>query len=190
MKVLLVDNYDSFTYNLKQLIEQFGDVKLDILKNNQITLRQVNRYDKIMLSPGPDLPSKAGIMFDIIKKYGSIKPILGVCLGFHAIAESFGGKLLNLNQPLHGISHQIHLLKKDSLFKNLPETIQVGLYHSWAVSDDDFPNVLEITARSEMGIIMALRHKYYNIKGIQFHPESIMTPLGKNIIWNWLEEGI
>ncbi len=190
MKVLLLDNYDSFTYNLKQLIEQFGVKKLSIVKNDQIDLESVAQFDKIMLSPGAGLPSKAGIMPEIIRKFCASKPILGICLGHHAIAESFGGKLFNFKQPVHGIARQTHILKKDSLFKNLPETIQVGLYHSWAVSDEEFPDDLEIIARSEKGIIMAIRHKIFNIKGLQFHPESIMTPMGKNIIWNWLDEYI
>jgi anthranilate synthase component 2 len=190
MKVLLLDNYDSFSYNLKQLIDQFGVEKLDILKNDQIDLGEIEKYDKIMLSPGPGLPSESGLMIDIIQKYGSKKAILGVCLGHHAIAEVFGAKLFNFNQPVHGIARQTHILKNDSLFKSLSETIQVGLYHSWAVSDDSFPKNLEITARSEKGIIMAIRHKTFNIKGVQFHPESIMTPMGKTIIWNWLEDSI
>ena len=190
MKVLLLDNYDSFTYNLKQLIEQFGVKKLDIIKNDQINLDTLQQYDKIMLSPGPGLPLEAGSMLDIIRKYGAYKPILGICLGHHAIARLFGGKLFNFDQPVHGISRETYLLKPDSIFRSIPQTFQVGLYHSWAVSDEDFPEDLEIIARSEKGIIMALRHKKYNIKGVQFHPESIMTPLGKTIVWNWLEETI
>jgi len=188
MKVLLLDNYDSFTYNLKQLIEQFGVESLTIAKNDQIDIESVEQFDKIMLSPGPGLPSEAGIMPEIICKFGTSKPILGVCLGHHAIAEAFGGKLFNFKQPVHGIARQTHILKEDSLFKNLPPTFQVGLYHSWAVSDEDFPEELEIIARSEKGNIMAIRHKILNIKGVQFHPESIMTPLGKTIVWNWLAE--
>lgn len=188
MKVLLLDNYDSFTYNLKQLIEQFGVEKLEIIKNDQLELSHVEQYDKIMLSPGPGLPSEAGLMPEIIRHYGAHKAILGVCLGHHAITESFGGKLFNFDQPVHGISRQTQILKEDSLFKNIPQIFQVGLYHSWAVSDDGFPEDLEIIARSEKGIIMAVRHKIYDIKGVQFHPESIMTPLGKTMIWNWLEE--
>ena len=190
MKVLLLDNYDSFTYNLKQLIEQFGVKQLDIVKNNRIEMTDVEQYDKIMLSPGPGLPSDAGIMLDIIRHFGSYKPILGVCLGHHAIAEAFGGELFNFDQPVHGVIRQTHILKQDPLFYSLNETIQVGLYHSWAVADEGFPDELEIIARSEKGVIMALRHKIYNIKGVQFHPESIMTPMGKTIIWNWLGETI
>lgn len=188
MKVLLLDNYDSFTHNLKQLIEQYGVEKLDIVKNDQIELEDIAHYDKIMLSPGPGLPSEAGRMMEIIHQFGSTKPILGVCLGHHAIAEYFGAKLFNFEQPVHGIARKTNILKNDLIFNFLENEIQVGLYHSWAVSDDEFPEDLEIIARSEMGIIMALRHKKYNIKGVQFHPESIMTPMGKTIVWNWLGE--
>ncbi len=190
MKVLLLDNYDSFTFNLKQLIIQFGVEKLDILKNDQIALDEVEHYDKIMLSPGPGLPVEAGLMPDIIRRFGPHKSILGVCLGHHAIAEAFGAKLFNLDQPVHGISRQTQILKTDSIFESIASPFQVGLYHSWAVSDDLFPENLEILARSEIGIIMAIRHKVFNIKGVQFHPESIMTPMGKALIWNWLKEPV
>ncbi len=188
MKVLLLDNYDSFTHNLKQLVVQFGVKKLDIIKNNEIDLDAIEHYDKIMLSPGPGLPSEAGLMMEIIARYASSKPILGVCLGHHAIAEYFGAKLFNLKQPVHGIARKTNILKKDLLFNSLDDNFQVGLYHSWAVSDSDFPTDLEIIARSEKGIIMALRHKKFNVKGVQFHPESILTPSGKTLIWNWLDE--
>ncbi|MBN1650385.1 MAG: aminodeoxychorismate/anthranilate synthase component II [Bacteroidales bacterium] len=190
MKVLLLDNYDSFTHNLKQLIVQFGVQKLDIIKNDKIDLDTIKHYDKIMLSPGPGLPSEAGLMMEIIDRYASSKPILGVCLGHHAIAEYFGAKLFNLNQPVHGIARKTNVLKTDSIFRSIDDHFQVGLYHSWAVSDGDFPTDLEIVARSEMGIIMAIRHRKYNIKGVQFHPESILTPKGKTMIWNWLSEAI
>ncbi|MBN2237000.1 MAG: aminodeoxychorismate/anthranilate synthase component II [Bacteroidales bacterium] len=188
MKVLLLDNYDSFTYNLKQLIDQFGGIDLDVIKNDQLTIEQAKKYDKIMLSPGPGLPRDAGIMPQLIKHYAATKPILGVCLGHHAIAEAFGGKLYNFEQPVHGISRQTTVLKNDLLFKNIPLNFSVGLYHSWAVSEANFPSELEIISRSEMGVIMAIRHVEYNVKGLQFHPESIMTPNGKTMIWNWLAE--
>ncbi len=190
MKVLLLDNYDSFTYNLKQLITQFGELQLDILKNDQLTLEEVKKYDKIVLSPGAGLPKEAGIMPDIIREYGSEKPILGICLGHHAIAEVYGAKLFNLEQAVHGIARETTVLKQDLLFDSLEKQFKVGLYHSWAVSDDDFPDDLEIIARSEMGIIMALRHKVFNVKSLQFHPESILTPQGKRMVWNWLSEPI
>jgi anthranilate synthase component 2 len=188
MNVLLLDNYDSFTYNLKQLIDQFGVKRLDIIKNDKIRLEDVAFYDKIMLSPGAGLPRDAGSMSEIIRKYAPSKSILGVCLGHHAIAEAFGGKLYNLEQAVHGLSKTIAILKNDILFEGVPNKTQVGLYHSWAVSQDEFPTDLEIIARSEENITMALRHKKYKLKGIQFHPESIMTPYGKTIIWNWLKE--
>lgn len=190
MKVLLLDNYDSFTFNLKQLIIQFGVEKLDIIKNDEIEMDSVEEYDKIMLSPGPGLPSEAGLMPDIIRRFGPHKSILGVCLGHHAIAEAFGAKLFNLDQPVHGISRQAQILKSDSLFESIANPFQVGLYHSWAVSDDFFPESLDILARSEMGIIMAIRHQIYDMKGVQFHPESIMTPMGKTLIWNWLNQPV
>jgi anthranilate synthase component 2 len=190
MKILLLDNYDSFTYNLKQLITQFGNLQLDILKNDQLTLKEVEKYDKIVLSPGPGLPKDAGIMLDIIRKYGPKKPVLGICLGHHAIAEVYGAKLFNLEQAVHGIARETSVLKQDLLFHSLEKKFKVGLYHSWAVSDEDFPNELEIIARSEMDIIMALRHKVFNVKSLQFHPESIMTPQGKKMLWNWLAESI
>mgnify|MGYP000910214063 FL=1 len=190
MKVLLLDNYDSFTYNLKLLIEQYGVEQLDVIKNDQLQIDEVEEYDKIMLSPGPGLPSDAGLMLDIIQAYGASKPILGICLGQHAIAEAFGGKLFNLKQAMHGITMPIKILKEDLLFDSLPKTIEVGLYHSWAVSKDLLPESLEILALNEKGTIMALRHKSLNIKGVQFHPESIMTPSGKTIIWNWLNEAV
>lgn len=190
MKVLLLDNYDSFTYNLKQLIEQFGVDRLDIVKNDQLDLGRIENYDKIILSPGAGLPADAGGMPQLIKQFGALKAILGVCLGHHAIAESFGGKLFNFDQPVHGISRKVSILITDTLFKNIPDNFEVGLYHSWAVSEKQFPNDLEIIAKSEKGVIMAIRHKTFNIKGVQFHPESIMTPMGKRMIWNWLEEDV
>jgi len=161
MKVLLLDNYDSFTYNLKQLIEQFGVEQLDIVKNDKMPLDKVAEYDRIMLSPGPGLPSQAGIMPALIEKYASSIPILGICLGHHAIAEAFGAQLFNLPQAVHGIARQAEILHDDLLFHRLPKNIQIGLYHSWAVSDKGFPTELEIIARSEKGIIMALRHKTF-----------------------------
>lgn len=188
MKVLLLDNYDSFTYNLKQLIDRFGDAELTIAKNDELDLNFVAQFDKIMLSPGPGLPAEAGIMPQIIFEFCGRKPILGVCLGHHAIAEAFGGKLFNFDRPVHGISRKVHILEDDLIFNNLPQTFQVGLYHSWAVSENNFPEDLEIIAKSEMGVIMAIRHKTLNVKGVQFHPESIMTPMGETIIRNWLEE--
>jgi len=187
-KLLILDNYDSFTYNLVQLVEQQGQWDFDIIKNDKISLAEVNTYEKILLSPGPGLPSKAGLMPQILTAYASSKSILGVCLGHHAIAEAFGGNLYNFSQPVHGIQRKTTVLEDDILFKNLPQTIEVGLYHSWAVDKENFPKDLLITALSEKGVIMALKHKTYDVRGVQFHPESIMTAYGREMVWNWLNK--
>lgn len=187
-KLLILDNYDSYTYNLVQLIEQHGGWAFEVRKNDEISLDEVDAYQKILLSPGPGLPSEAGIMPQLIQKYAANKPILGVCLGHHAIAEAFGGELYNFSQPVHGIQRNVELLMEESMFKDIPKPFEVGLYHSWAVKQENFPTALEMTAISEKGVLMALRHKTYDLKGVQFHPESIMTPFGKQMIWNWLDE--
>ncbi len=186
-KLLILDNYDSFTYNLAQLVEQHGEWHFDVRKNDEIGLEEVESYDKILLSPGPGLPSQAGIMPQLIEHYKHSKPILGVCLGHHAIAEAFGGSLYNFKQAVHGIQREMKVLKEDDLFKDVPKKTKIGLYHSWAVSLDNFPKELEQLAFSEKEVLMAIRHREYDIKGVQFHPESIMTPEGKRMIWNWLE---
>jgi anthranilate synthase component 2 len=185
-KLLIIDNYDSFTFNLVQLVEQHGGWSFDVRKNDEIGLEEVDQYEKVMLSPGPGIPSEAGIMPDLIRHYKLSKSILGVCLGHHAIAEAFGGGLYNFSQPVHGIQREMEILKEDGLFKDVPLKTKVGLYHSWAVNLENFPEELEPLALSEMGVLMALRHRKYYIKGVQFHPESIMTPEGKRMIWNWL----
>lgn len=187
-KLLILDNYDSFTYNLVQLVEQHQGWDFEVIKNDEISLNEVEVYDKILLSPGPGLPSEAGIMPQLIREYAAQKSILGVCLGHHAIAEAFGGSLFNFKQPIHGIKRKVGLLLEDAIFENIPKDFEVGLYHSWAVNEHDFPKDLELLALSEKGIIMALRHKIYDVKGVQFHPESIMTPFGKEMLWNWLNQ--
>lgn len=191
MKVLILDNYDSFTYNLAQLIEE-SDCKrltLDIAYSDQITLEKVANYDKILLSPGPGLPAEAGITCALIQHYAAQKPILGVCLGHQAIAYSFGGSLYNLPYVRHGLGQEIQISWQNTyLFRNLRPKLKVGLYHSWAVSPENFPPSLEITALSEEGIIMALQHQQYDLQGIQFHPESILTEQGQTIINNWLRQ--
>jgi len=187
-KLLILDNYDSFTYNLVQLVEQQGQWNFDVIKNDKISLEEVNTYEKILLSPGPGLPSEAGIMPQVLSVYASTKSILGVCLGHHAIAEAFGGNLYNFSQPVHGIQRKTTILEDDILFKNLPQTFEVGLYHSWAVNKENFPKDLLITALSEKGVIMALKHKTYDVRGVQFHPESIMTAYGREMVWNWLNK--
>ncbi len=185
-RLLILDNYDSFTYNLVQLVEQHGGWAFDVIKNNEISLESVNKYQKILLSPGPGLPSDAGLMDQIIHSYASEKSILGICLGHHAIAEVFGGSLYNFSQPVHGIQRKMTIINDDILFKNLPNHIEVGLYHSWAVQKENLPKELLITALSEKGVIMALRHHTYDVRSVQFHPESIMTSYGREMIWNWL----
>jgi len=189
MKVLIFDNYDSFTYNLVHMVEKLLHQKVDVFRNDQITLDKVNEYDKIILSPGPGIPSEAGLLLPLIKKYAPTKSILGVCLGHQAIGEAFGGKLVNLDTVFHGVATPVMINMseiKNGLFKGLKETIEAGRYHSWIVSDENFPSELEITARDSNGYIMALKHKTFDVHGVQFHPESVLTPCGEKIISNWL----
>lgn len=186
-KVLVFDNYDSFTYNLVQIIERILNSKVDVVRNDEITLEEIGKYDKIILSPGPGIPEEAGILLDLIKEYASTKSILGVCLGQQAIAEAFGGSLINLTEIFHGVATTADLVKNDTkLFKNLSSGLEVGRYHSWAVNPENFPDELEITAVDKDGMIMALQHKKYDVHGVQFHPESILTPDGETIIKNFL----
>ncbi len=186
-KILVLDNYDSFTYNLVHLVKALGLAELDIFRNDKIPLEEIQKYDKIILSPGPGIPSEAGILLDVIKEYAPSKPILGVCLGHQAIGEAFGGNLTNLSKVYHGISTKAIITHpEDALFKDLPSEMEVGRYHSWVVDKEGFPEDLEITAEDEGGYIMALRHKKYDVCGVQFHPESILTPLGGKILENWL----
>ena len=186
MKILLFDNYDSFTYNLLHILKEFG-TDVEVFRNDKITLDEVDRFDKIVLSPGPGIPEEAGILLPLIRRYAPTKSILGVCLGEQAIGEAFGAKLINLTDVHHGVSSDIRILADDPLFNGLDRMLRVGRYHSWVVSKEDFPDCLEITAEdTEEGQIMGLRHKTYNVRGIQFHPESVLTPRGKEIIKNWL----
>jgi len=188
IKVLVFDNYDSFTYNLVQIIEKILNTKVDVVRNDQISLEEIGKYDKIILSPGPGIPEEAGILLDVIRKYASTKSILGVCLGQQAIAEAFGGSLINLSEIFHGVATSAELVKNNTkLFRNLPSGLEVGRYHSWAVNPDNFPDELEITAVDKDGMIMALQHKTYDVHGVQFHPESILTPDGEAIIKNFLQ---
>jgi len=186
MRVLLVDNYDSFTYNLAQLLEESKLCSFDIVKNDKINFSLIESYDKIMLSPGPGLPSEAGEMMKVIEQYHDSKSIFGVCLGMQAIAEFFGGKLINLSQVFHGIKAEILIDISEPIFKGLKPKIEVGLYHSWAVDNDYLPDCLTVTAKSSKGIIMSLSQKKFDVNGVQFHPESYMTPDGRKIIENWL----
>jgi anthranilate synthase component 2 len=187
MKILLLDNYDSFTYNLYHLVRELGATDVDVVRNDKISLDDVEQYDKIILSPGPGIPEEAGLMLPIIRKYAPTKTILGVCLGHQAIGEVFGAKLENLKQVYHGIQTPIDIVADDPLFNGIGKEMLGGRYHSWIVSKRNFPEQLEITAMSREGYIMGLRHKSYNVHGIQFHPESILTPKGKFIIQNFLE---
>lgn len=187
MKILVFDNYDSFTYNLVQIIEKIVGHSVDVIRNNQITLAEVDQYDKIILSPGPGVPSEAGILLDLIREYAPKKEIFGVCLGQQAIAEAFGGSLVNLSEIYHGVATDVQVIKDSTLlFKDLPENFEAGRYHSWAVANENFPEELEITAVDDKGMIMALQHKNYNVHAVQFHPESILTPQGETILRNFL----
>lgn len=188
MKILVFDNYDSFTYNLVHLVNKIVKDKLDVYRNDQIPLEKVKEYDKIILSPGPGIPKEAGLLLPLIKEYASSKSILGVCLGHQAIGEAFGGSLINLSTVYHGVSTNCKLQTANSkLFAGLPEEIEVGRYHSWIVSENDFPKELDITARDDNGYIMGLQHKTYDVQGVQFHPESVLTPDGEAILRNWLK---
>lgn len=184
-KVILIDNYDSFTYNLFQLLEEEG-AEVTVRRNDRFRLEDLDPYDKIVLSPGPGIPDEAGLLKSVIRRYAASKPMLGVCLGEQAIAEVFGARLYNLPQVFHGIQTPVQVVADDLLFHQLPLSFPVGRYHSWVVSDEGLPDCLEITARSPEGHIMALRHKTYDVHGIQFHPESILTPCGRRIIQNFL----
>lgn len=186
-KILIIDNYDSFTYNLVHLVNELG-LSCEVWRNDQFKLEDVDRFDKIILSPGPGIPSEAGLLLPVIEKYAATKSIFGVCLGQQAIAEAFGGSLYNLSRPMHGIATPIKVTNtKEVLFKGLPSVFKVGRYHSWVVSNENLPVDLEVTAIDEQdGSIMALRHKKYNVRGVQFHPESVLTEYGKEMMANWL----
>jgi anthranilate synthase component 2 len=185
MKVLVVDNYDSFVYNIVHLLYEIGVVEIDVVKNDQLDFSYINQYDKIVLSPGPGIPKNAGMMPQLLSEFASTKSILGICLGHQAIAEHFGTDLINLSEPLHGVASEIEIVEEDYLFENLPKNFKIGHYHSWVVSEaisDD----IEILAKDELGNIMAIKHKKYNVHGLQFHPESILTENGKTILTNWI----
>ncbi len=223
MKILVFDNYDSFTYNLVHLVEHILHLRVDVHRNDQIPLEKVKEYDKIILSPGPGIPKEAGMLLPLIKQYASSKSILGVCLGHQAIGEAFGGKLTNLSTVYHGVATRVRVVSSESLsvsrespakksdpdsyresnvketsnsrftsyvprnlFEGLPEEFEAGRYHSWIVSDEHFPRDLEVTARDDNNYIMALQHKSFDVQGVQFHPESVLTPVGETIVRNWL----
>jgi anthranilate synthase component 2 len=194
MRILVFDNYDSFTYNLVHLVEKITGESVDVYRNDAIELEQVNAYDRIILSPGPGIPSEAGLLQPLIRQYAATKPILGVCLGHQAIGEVFGATLRNLSQVYHGVATPVQILEEKrkaphavDLFAGLPASVEAGRYHSWVVDTVDFPEEeLEITAADANGFIMALRHRRYNVQGLQFHPESVLTPQGEQMMRNWL----
>lgn len=186
MKILVLDNYDSFVYNLVHLLHEIEAGTIDIIKNDKIDLEQVVKYDKILLSPGPGVPKDAGLMPDLIDHYSNSKSILGVCLGHQAIAEKFGGILENIKQPLHGVTSKIQVYNDNSIFKDLPKEFMIGHYHSWVVQNP-LPEQLELLAKDEHGQVMAIKHKELDVHGVQFHPESILTEYGKQIIQNWIK---
>jgi anthranilate synthase component 2 len=192
LKILVFDNYDSFTYNLVHLVEKIIHGKVDVYRNDEIPLEKVKAYDKIILSPGPGIPEEAGLLLPLIKEYAASKSILGVCLGHQAIGQAFGGELINLSNVYHGVATPIRVgsgqLAVSSLFEGLPDVLEVGRYHSWVVSESNFPDVLEVTAKDDNNYIMALQHKSYDVKGVQFHPESVLTPQGEKILRNWLRD--
>ena len=187
-KVLVLDNYDSFTYNLVHLLRELGVSDLTVARNDKITLHAVSEFDKIVLSPGPGIPNEAGIMPEVVRKFAPTKSILGVCLGHQCIGEVFGGKLVNMGQPVHGKAIVTTVTEPhERLFGSVPRQFLAGRYHSWLVARDGFPTTLAITAMDEKGDIMALRHREYNVTGVQFHPESVLTEHGATIMRNWLE---
>lgn len=186
MKTVIIDNYDSFTYNLSQILQELN-AEVTVLRNDMFQLPELDIYDKIVLSPGPGIPKEAGLLLDVIRYYAGRKPILGICLGEQAIGETFGASLINLPTVFHGIQSNIEIITDDYLFHRLPRQIPAGRYHSWIVDQTTLPECLETLAISKEGYIMALKHRTYDIRGVQFHPESILTPNGKTIIQNWLE---
>lgn len=187
MKILVFDNYDSFTYNLVQMIKELTNAQVDVYRNDEIALEKIQAYDKILLSPGPGIPSESGLLLPLIKEYAPTKSIFGVCLGQQAIAEAFGGSLSNLSKVYHGIATDVDVIKESILFEGLPKRFKVGRYHSWVVNEKDLPKDLVITSKDEEGYIMSLEHTNFDVKGVQYHPESVLTPEGVKIVANWLK---
>ena len=185
MKIAIIDNYDSFTYNLAHLVRELG-AEADVMRNDKFQIGELEPFDKIILSPGPGIPSEAGLMPEVIRTYAASKPMLGVCLGHQALGEAFGARLTNLSEVFHGVATEGTQFGNDYIFSSLPPRITMGRYHSWVVSREGLPDCLEITAVSDEGLIMGLRHKDYDLHGIQFHPESVLTPMGRTIVANWL----
>jgi anthranilate synthase component II len=188
MRLLVLDNYDSFTYNLVHLIEKVSNIPFDVIQNDKIKLNAIDSYTKILLSPGPGLPSEAGIMLELLKHYSKTKSIFGVCLGLQAIAENFNCPLRNLEKVVHGMATDIHIIEHDLIFKDCPQTFKTGRYHSWVIDETNLNNELVITARDDQQVIMAAKHKEWDVRGVQFHPESILSEYGETIIKNWLSK--
>lgn len=189
MKIVVIDNYDSFTYNLVHAIKKISGLPVDVFRNDEIALEDLDQYDKIVLSPGPGIPEEAGLLLDIIRRFGPTKSMLGVCLGHQAIGEAFGGSLTNMNRVLHGIATPVTTTEVPTiLFDGLPETFSVGRYHSWIVNETDLPECLQVTSYDEKGMIMSMKHTTFDVEGVQFHPESVLTPLGEQMITNWLKK--
>jgi anthranilate synthase component II len=185
MKILVLDNYDSFTYNLVHILRELGSAP-DVIRNDKISVEEVGKYDKILISPGPGIPQEAGILKALVHTYGPSKSILGICLGLQGIAEVYGASLYNLPQVLHGVTSLNHVVSEDYLFRSIPSSFTICHYHSWAVDEKTIPPGLVVTARNQAGIVMALRHQTYDVRGVQFHPESVMTEHGKQLMTNWL----
>jgi len=186
MKLLIIDNYDSFTYNLVQLIEQCGVVDYRLVKNDHLDEINVQDFDKVLISPGPGIASEAGDLLPFVKKFMTEKPFLGVCLGYEAIAQLCGGKLVRLPEPMHGLSNKGKVMVTEGIFKDLPQEFYIGHYHSWIIEKESFPGDLEAMLEDENGLIMAFRHRQYDLTGLQFHPESVMTEYGLEMIGNWI----
>lgn len=186
MKVAVIDNYDSFTYNLVHYLEDLG-AEVTVFRNDEFDLEDLASFEKILLSPGPGIPDEAGLLKEVIKTYDKTKDIFGVCLGLQAIGEIYGGKLTNLDTVFHGVATKISITNDDFIFDNLPQKFEVGRYHSWVVATENLPDSLIITSTDENGEIMSLKHQYLNVRGVQFHPESVLTPNGKQILENWLK---
>ena len=185
MKIIVIDNYDSFTYNLVHYLEDLN-AEVTVYRNDEFELSELEKFDKILLSPGPGIPDEAGLLKQVIQKYAPTKSILGICLGLQAIGEVFGGKLINLEKVYHGVATKVSKVSDDFIFNEIPDEMEVGRYHSWSVSTENFPDVLEITSVDENGQVMSLKHKTYDVRGVQYNPESVLTPYGKKILENWL----
>ncbi len=191
MKILILDNYDSFTYNLAHMVEKITNKTPDVYRNDQIAIEEVGNYDLIILSPGPGIPDEAGILKEVVKTYAGKKPIFGVCLGLQAITEVFGGKIINMDEVFHGVATEMKVTKPNTIiFQNVPETFEAARYHSWIASNENFPEALEVTAIDQDGGVMAIRHRTHNISAVQFHPESILTEVGEQIVRNFIEANL